>query len=69
LVSNNKQLFIRYENVVQLTFLFFYVTFMPNECRCLHVLCLWLVAVCQLFLYEYMDMGQVLDHSLLDLPR
>ena len=43
----------RCENVVQrfiLTFLFFYVTFRPNcICRCLHVLCLCLVAVCQLF--------------------
>jgi len=26
-------------------------------CRCLHVSCLCLVAVCQLFLYEYMDMN------------
>ena len=31
----------------------------PTVCRCLHVLCLCLVAVCQLFLYEYMDM----EHS------
>ena len=49
--------FIRCENVVQrliFTFLFFYETFRPN-CMSLFT-CLCLVAVCQLFLYEYMDM-------------
>ena len=52
---------IHCENVVQrliLTFLFFTRLLGLTVCRCLHALCLCLVAVCQLFLYEYMDMDE-----------
>jgi len=66
----SKNVFIRCENVVQrliLTFLFFYETFRPS-CMSLFTCFMPLFSgVCQLFLYEYMDinMDQTCEHNIL----